>query len=73
MEGRLLVSVAQFDRTVRKLLLESQARLQRLNKNSIFRFGYPVDFDDITLVRKVIGEVVLHENLALFAPDSRPN
>jgi hypothetical protein len=46
----LVASVAQF-------LSKLQARLQRLHKNWIFGFRYPVYFNDIAF------EVVPHENL----------
>jgi hypothetical protein len=57
-----LVSIAQFDGTVRKLLLELQPRRERFYKHAIFRFRYSVDFDDVTFGERVIGEFVLHEN-----------
>ena len=53
----LVASVAQFDAALRKLLSKLQARLQRLHKNWIFGFRYPVYFNDIAF------EVVPHENL----------
>jgi hypothetical protein len=62
--------VAQFDMAIRKLLPELQSGSQRLHENPIFRFRYSVDFDDVTCVRRVIGEFVLHENLTV-RPDSR--
>ena len=34
----------------------------------MFRFRYPVDFDDVTFGSRVIGEFGFHENLPSFAP-----
>ena len=61
----LVAYVAQFDRTVRKLLPELQSGSQSLHENPIFGFRLSVDFDDVTCVRRVIGEFVLHENLTV--------
>ena len=67
-QWHLIIRFAQFDVAVRKLLLQLQARRQRFYKDGMFRFRYPVDFDDVTFGSRVIGEFGFHENLPSFAP-----
>ena len=67
---RLVANVAQFDMAIRKLLPELQSGSQRLHENPIFGFRLSVDLDDVTCVRSVIGEFVLHANLTV-RPDSQ--
>jgi hypothetical protein len=52
---------------MRKLAPKVQACLQCLSKDSILRFGYSVDFDDVTFVREVIGDIARHEKPPSFA------
>jgi hypothetical protein len=72
MDRRPHVSIAQFDVPVRKLLLEPQACTQCFHKHAVFGCCNSVDFNDVALTNRVIGEFGLHVNLPSFAPTADP-
>jgi hypothetical protein len=67
-EWRGIVRVAHSDAAMRKLAPKVQACLQCLGKDSIFRFCYSVDFDNVTFGRQVIGDIARHEKPPSFVP-----
>ena len=72
-DSRLLVSVAQLDLTVRKLLLQlcSPSAFSQTHNIRLLRFS--LTFDDVTFARRAIGEFALHETLPSFAPTADPS
>ena len=62
-----LVDVAHFDAAKRKLLLEVQACPECLSKDSIFRRCSSINFNDISFVKPIIGDIDRHEKPPSFA------
>ena len=50
----LFESIVQFYRAARELLLELQTSPQCLDKNSMLRLRYSVNFEDVALLRHIV-------------------